>query len=437
MASWSSPWLRNARTRAQPKTTPTAAPKQGAEHRDHQRLQHDHAADRAAAHADGAEQPELPGAFDHRQRQRVHDAERRDRGSPFACCGVPVPGDEAVTLPAAEPPPDLQHAGRSQPEAAPAGRGLNPAPAKLPPVPDPAWPSSGALLEGVLELLDSLLEVALALVVLAFGAQPLVASYAADLLLGVAGDFLDLVPDLVRGAHSGSSWTIRRSARCCRSRSASDSPPQTPEDSPAASAYAAHGGRTGQRRQTAFAAASRAARCGPRSLSEGKNRAGSAPRQAAASCQPQRSATGPGSRPGCVMASFPRGSANPRRERIPAATGQPAPANEAPRVSQPTGKGRHDASRPAARSGCRALGLAAGGRLPGCGPGPVLSRGQRARAAPGRPRGGGKGGLPALPGPAAVRGARAGRRRVLRGLGRAGRVRPGAVAASGPPSRPR
>ena len=183
MASWSSPWLRNARTSAQPKTTPTAAPKQGAEHRDHQRLQHDHAADRAAAHADGAEQPELPGAFDHRQRQRVHDAERRDRGSPFACCGVPVPGDEAVTLPAAEPLPDLQHAGRSQPEAAPAGRGLNPAPAKLPPVPDPAWPSSGALLEGVLELLDSLLEVALTLVVLAFGAQPLVAGYAADLSL--------------------------------------------------------------------------------------------------------------------------------------------------------------------------------------------------------------------------------------------------------------
>jgi hypothetical protein len=39
-----------------------------------------------------------------------------------------------------------------------------------------------------------LLEVALALVVLAFGTQPLVAGYAADLLLGIAGDFLDLVP---------------------------------------------------------------------------------------------------------------------------------------------------------------------------------------------------------------------------------------------------
>ena len=55
-----------------------------------------------------------------------------------------------------------------------------------------------------------------------------------------------------------------------------------------------------QHQQIAFAAASRAARRGPRSLSVGKNRAGSASRQAPANCQFQSSRIGAGNRPGFV-----------------------------------------------------------------------------------------------------------------------------------------
>jgi hypothetical protein len=69
-----------------------------------------------------------------------------------------------------------------------------------------------------------------------------------------------------------------------------------------APAWPGHAPRTaaapGQRRQTAFAAASRAVRRGPRSLSGGKNRSGSASRQAPVRCQSHSSRMGPGSRPG-------------------------------------------------------------------------------------------------------------------------------------------
>ena len=50
----------------------------GPEHGDHHGLEGDHQAQLAAAEPDRAQQPDLAGALDDRQRQRVHDAEHRD-----------------------------------------------------------------------------------------------------------------------------------------------------------------------------------------------------------------------------------------------------------------------------------------------------------------------------------------------------------------------
>jgi len=108
----------------------------------------------------------------------------------------------------------------------------------------------------------------------------------------------------VRVGRGAGDCGVASARRGCRSRSASDIPPHTPWGSPAASACAAHSRRTGQRPQIAFAAASRAARRGPRSLSDGKNSAGSVCRQAA-SRQSHCSRIGPGSRPGYVTALPP------------------------------------------------------------------------------------------------------------------------------------
>src|SRR5450759_4673289 len=94
-----------------------------------------------------------------------------------------------------------------------------------------------------------------------------------------------------------------------------------------------------------------------------------------------------------------------------------------------TGEGRARAeSRPAPRSH-PGVGLAAHRRLPGRRPRPVLSPRQRTRPAAGRPGGGGEGGLPALPGAAAVRGACRGHAGALRHLGRDVRGRPGTAPA--------
>src|SRR4051812_12862497 len=61
----------------------------------------------------------------------------------------------------------------------------------------------------VLHVLTGLLEVPLDLVALALTTHRVVASGAADLLLGVSGDLLDLVLGLVVGSHGG-----LRPARC-------------------------------------------------------------------------------------------------------------------------------------------------------------------------------------------------------------------------------
>ena len=50
----------------------------GAEHRDQQRLEVDRAAHLLALHADRPQHPDLAAPFDHRQGQRVDDAEDRD-----------------------------------------------------------------------------------------------------------------------------------------------------------------------------------------------------------------------------------------------------------------------------------------------------------------------------------------------------------------------
>src|SRR3954452_6147928 len=59
------------------------------------------------------------------------------------------------------------------------------------------------LVDGVLHVLAGLLEVGLGLVPLALAAQRVVAGRAADALLGISGDLLDLVLGLVVGTHGG------------------------------------------------------------------------------------------------------------------------------------------------------------------------------------------------------------------------------------------
>ena len=63
-----------------PQAPPMAstAPRTAPEHGDQQRLPPDRPAELAAVHADGPQQPELPGPLVHRQRQRVGDADQGD-----------------------------------------------------------------------------------------------------------------------------------------------------------------------------------------------------------------------------------------------------------------------------------------------------------------------------------------------------------------------
>ena len=63
---------------ADPEDQPEADAQHGAEHRDGHRLQPDHRPQLTPAHPDRAQQPDLPGPFDHRQRQGVDDAQHRD-----------------------------------------------------------------------------------------------------------------------------------------------------------------------------------------------------------------------------------------------------------------------------------------------------------------------------------------------------------------------
>ena len=74
----SRPWSRTAYIIATPKQTPSTTPEHGPQHRHHHRLQGDHQPQLTAAQADGAQQADLAGALDDRQRERVHDAEHGD-----------------------------------------------------------------------------------------------------------------------------------------------------------------------------------------------------------------------------------------------------------------------------------------------------------------------------------------------------------------------
>ena len=63
---------------ARPMPIPRAAPLSGADQGDHGGLPADHRPDLAAGHADRAQQAQLAGALEDRQRQRVDDAEQGD-----------------------------------------------------------------------------------------------------------------------------------------------------------------------------------------------------------------------------------------------------------------------------------------------------------------------------------------------------------------------
>src|SRR5450631_875962 len=75
---------------------------------------------------------------------------------------------------------------------------------------------TSVLLEGVIDLFASLLEVAHALVALAFSFHLLIASCFAEVLLGSALGLVLLVLQLVVPAHRGAPFACSKSVTCCR-----------------------------------------------------------------------------------------------------------------------------------------------------------------------------------------------------------------------------